>query len=59
MGGPWLDRNRQVNSNTGSLASFALHMDLAAMLLDDPMDDRQTQPGSGGLGGVERLKDVR
>src|SRR5882724_5072911 len=39
----------------------AVHDQVAAVLLDDPVRDRQTEPGAGadGLGREERLEDVR
>src|SRR5438094_9975671 len=38
-----------------------MDLDLAAVLFDDLVDDRQTEPGplSDGLGGEERIEDLR
>src|SRR5438552_18866249 len=36
----------------------AAHVDLAAVLLDDPVDERESEPGPLRLRGEERLEDV-
>ena len=36
----------------------APHVDLAAVLLDDPVDERESEPGPFRLGGEEGLEDV-
>src|SRR5690606_20631531 len=49
---------RQVDFETGTDARFAVDVDVAAALLDDPMHHGQAEPGSLAalLGGEERLE---
>src|SRR5512140_22880 len=52
--------NRQGNGECGAAADLALHVDLAVVHLDDPIDDRQPEacPLPGGLGGEERSEQL-
>lgn len=49
---------RKFKDECGAYASFALHFDLAMMILYDGMDDEESEPGSfsGLLCAVERLE---
>jgi len=50
----------QIDLQSRALAGFTFDRDLAAALLDDPVDDRQAESGAlfRVLGGVERLEGV-
>src|SRR3989475_5563117 len=47
----------QRDRERGPEARRAAHVDLAAVLLHDPVDEREAEPGAPGLGGEERLED--
>src|SRR3989442_7783665 len=49
----------QRDRERGPEARRAAHVDLAAVLLHDPVDEREAEPGAPGLGGEERLEDLR
>src|SRR5438105_6582112 len=48
----------QRHRERGPEAQRAPHVHLAAVLLDDAVDEREAEPGAPGLGGEERLEDV-
>src|SRR5437870_2141645 len=48
----------QRDRERGPEARRAAHVDLAAVLLHDPVDEREAEPGTPGFGGEERLEDV-
>src|SRR5213078_1418955 len=48
----------QRDRERGPEARRAPHVHLPAVLLDDPVDEREAEPGAPGLGGEERFEDV-
>src|SRR5438552_10467449 len=50
---------RQRHREHGPEAGRATDVHLAAVLLHDPVDERESEPGAVGLGGEEGLEDVR
>src|SRR5256885_14446914 len=49
----------QGEGEDGADAGAALDVDLAAVVLHDPVHEGEAEPGTGGLGRVEGLEDVR
>src|SRR5438132_638787 len=49
---------RQRHREHGPEAGRAADVHLAAVLLHDPVDERESEPGAVGLGGEEGLEDV-
>src|SRR5439155_1312291 len=49
---------RQRHREHGPEAGRAADVHVAAVLLDEPVDEREAEPGAPGLGGEERLEDV-
>src|SRR5467141_474297 len=49
---------RQAEGERRAEARGAADVDLAAVLLDDPVDEGESEPGPLRLGGEERLEDV-
>src|SRR6185436_16189467 len=48
----------QGEGEDGAHAGAALDVDLAAVVLHDPVHEGETEAGPGGLGGVEGLEDM-
>src|SRR5262245_53749105 len=49
---------READDESRALARGGLGGDRAAVIVDDPVDDRQAQAGAGGLRRVERVEDL-